>query len=134
LAVTDWRLRRWRLWFLALMTAPKPDLPNEQSKRLCVGAHQRGLAISQRAPPAEPINWVKSDSFAEKEVATWPWVYFLYGHRSRIPHRKVLKTSSRLRRAAPRGASTAQAEKVPKQRLTKHANAKINLRTLLIGL
>ena len=21
LAVTDWRLRRWRLWFLALMTA-----------------------------------------------------------------------------------------------------------------
>ena len=24
LAVTDWRLRRWRLWFLALMTATRP--------------------------------------------------------------------------------------------------------------
>jgi len=23
LAVTDWRLRRWRLWFLALMTATR---------------------------------------------------------------------------------------------------------------
>jgi len=26
LAVTDWRLRRWRLWFLALMTA-NPGFP-----------------------------------------------------------------------------------------------------------
>jgi len=24
LAVTDWRLRRWRFWFLALMTATPP--------------------------------------------------------------------------------------------------------------
>jgi len=23
LAVTDWRLRRWRLWFLALSNAPR---------------------------------------------------------------------------------------------------------------
>jgi len=26
LAVTDWRLRRWRLWFLALMTATRHSL------------------------------------------------------------------------------------------------------------
>ena len=26
LAVTDWRLRRWRLWFLALMTATHSKL------------------------------------------------------------------------------------------------------------
>jgi len=26
LAVTDWRLRRWRLWFLALMTATRYGL------------------------------------------------------------------------------------------------------------
>jgi len=25
LAVTDWRLRRWRVWFLALMTATQKD-------------------------------------------------------------------------------------------------------------
>jgi len=25
LAVTDWRLRRWRLWFLALMTATRQN-------------------------------------------------------------------------------------------------------------
>jgi len=25
LAVTEWRLRRWRLWFLALMTATHAD-------------------------------------------------------------------------------------------------------------
>jgi len=25
LAVTDWRLRRWRLWFLALMTATQEN-------------------------------------------------------------------------------------------------------------
>ena len=25
LAVTDWRLRRWRLWFLALMTATRAN-------------------------------------------------------------------------------------------------------------
>jgi len=24
LAVTDWRMRRWRLWFLALLTATRP--------------------------------------------------------------------------------------------------------------
>jgi len=27
LAVTDWRLRRWRLWFLALMTATRKFSP-----------------------------------------------------------------------------------------------------------
>jgi len=26
LAVTDWRLRRWRLWFLALSNAPRYEL------------------------------------------------------------------------------------------------------------
>ena len=28
LAVTDWRLRRWRLWFLALMTATQLEYSN----------------------------------------------------------------------------------------------------------
>jgi len=31
LAVTDWRLRRWRLWFLALMTA---TLTKQLAKKL----------------------------------------------------------------------------------------------------
>jgi len=29
LAVTDWRLRRWRLWFLALSNAPHSNLVQE---------------------------------------------------------------------------------------------------------
>jgi len=35
LAVTDWRLRRWRLWFLALSNAPqqKLDLTKKKKKK-----------------------------------------------------------------------------------------------------
>jgi len=35
LAVTDWRLRRWRLWFLALMIATRiGNKPRNQVKNL----------------------------------------------------------------------------------------------------
>jgi len=30
--ITDWRLRRWRLWFLALMTAARPRPHEKQNK------------------------------------------------------------------------------------------------------
>ena len=38
LAVTDWRVRRWRLWFLALMTATlivQLSQSSEKSSYLC---------------------------------------------------------------------------------------------------
>jgi len=31
LAVTDWRLRRWRLWFSALMTSTQESLPDSST-------------------------------------------------------------------------------------------------------
>jgi len=34
LAVTDWRLRRWRLWFLALLNAPDFVIENFDSHRV----------------------------------------------------------------------------------------------------
>jgi len=39
-AVTDWRLRRWRLWFLALSNAPRDFHSNVDSvgKAECVEA------------------------------------------------------------------------------------------------
>jgi len=33
LAVTDWRLRRWRLWFLALSNAPRNGASSNESGR-----------------------------------------------------------------------------------------------------
>jgi len=37
LAVTDWRLRRWRLWFLALSNAPRTM---SHTKLVAINAHQ----------------------------------------------------------------------------------------------
>jgi len=33
LAITNWRLRRWRLWFLALMTATLPIEENALERK-----------------------------------------------------------------------------------------------------
>ena len=53
LAVTDWRLRRWRLWFLALMTATQKILkiifflfPNGIAGRLWVNTRNLSTAVA----------------------------------------------------------------------------------------
>jgi len=45
LAVTDWRLQRWRLWFLALMTATQTiqykAMPDETARDASDGTKKR---------------------------------------------------------------------------------------------
>jgi len=45
LAVTDWRLRRWRLWFLALMTATLQILHLHIVYRIYVFESRRAITL-----------------------------------------------------------------------------------------
>jgi len=57
LAVTDWRLRRWRLWFLALMTATQnlpyvtDSLSNFFIYNLVIKRKRRILSLSETPTP-----------------------------------------------------------------------------------
>jgi len=44
LAVTDWRLRRWRLWFSALMTATRTEI--EDTNR-CVRNRETDISLDE---------------------------------------------------------------------------------------
>ena len=66
LAVTHWRLRRWRLWFLALMTATQTNIDFFSSLIVCLAkgdgarwsrAESRFLAFAHHLPRPTPTRY-----------------------------------------------------------------------------
>ena len=67
MAVTDWRFRRWRLWFLALMTAT----PKLQPKRL-LQAYPR--QSSEREPASKGKQRQAEDGptrYHQRRIGRW---------------------------------------------------------------
>jgi len=79
LAVTDWRLRRWRLWFLAPVTATPPKHPlnhfilEMRGAILCCNILQKWIEAFLTGDSAGLLNWYRYPAWETWQEALIPF-------------------------------------------------------------